>query len=67
MAGLVFPHPTISKNQLIKHLVKLVNLNFSLTNFNHESSDTVKGLCKRKDNKKCHKHMTNAPKGIGLA
>ena len=23
------------------------------------------GLCK--NNKKCHKHVTNAPKGIGLA
>ena len=43
-AGLIFPHPTISKNQLAKHLVKLVNLNFSLIYFNHESSDTVKGL-----------------------
>ena len=48
-AGLVFPHPTISNNQLAKHLVKLVNWNFSLTYFNHESSDTVKGLCKHKD------------------
>ena len=48
-AGLVFPHPTISKNQLAKNLVKLVNLDFSLTYFNHESSDTVKGLCKHKD------------------
>ena len=48
-AGPVFPHPTFSNNQLAKHLVKLVNLNFSLTYFNHESSDTVKGLCKHKD------------------
>ena len=50
-ACLVFPHPTISNNQLAKHSVKLVNLNFSLTYLNHhESSDTVKGLCKRNDN-----------------
>ena len=41
--------PTISNNQLAKLLVKLVNLNFPLTYFNHESSDTVKGLCKHKD------------------
>ena len=26
MAGTVFPHPTISKNQLTKHLVKLLDL-----------------------------------------
>ena len=43
------PHPTILNNQLAKHLEKLVILNFSLTYFNHESSDTVKGLCKHKD------------------
>ena len=49
-AGLVFLHPTILKDSLAKHFVKLVNLNFSLTYFDrHESSDTVKGLCKHKD------------------
>ena len=36
-------------NLKTERLVKLVNLNFSLTYFNHESSDTVKGLCKHKD------------------
>ena len=50
-AGLIFLHPYISKNQLAKHLVKLVNLNFSLIYFNHESSDTGKGLCNHKDKK----------------
>ena len=49
-AGLVFLHPTIEKDSLAKHFVKLVNLNFSLTYFDrHERSDTVKGLCKHKD------------------
>ena len=24
-------------------------------------------VAKKKNNKKCHKHVTNAPKGIGLA
>ena len=47
--GLYFHTPLFRKNQIAKHLVKIVNLKFSLIYFNHESSDTVKGLCKHKD------------------